>query len=291
MDALDLVPNKKIACLDLGFVELVDVMPRIVPDGQTCDYAVCQMARLSYQHGTKTVNEDKGLLNLLMRNSHTSPFESIDIKLNLKMPIFVSRQFCRHRTSSLNEISARYSIMKDEFYFPTASDIRKQSSSNKQGSDGLIDDLQSSVFAENIKSQCHAAYDLYTRMIDAGVTREQARMILPLNLYTQFYWKQNLHNMLHLLALRMDNHAQYEIRVYANAMYEIISKLVPWTIEAFDNYHPMRNAIKLTRMEKEAIQKYNSSKNSLSLIGEIDTPNKREQSEWKVKAENLGFEI
>lgn len=291
MDALDLVPNKKVACLDLGFVELVDVMPRIVPDGQTCDYAICQMARLSYQHGTKTVNEDKGLLNLLMRNSHTSPFESIDIKLNLKMPIFVSRQFCRHRTSSLNEISARYSIMKDEFYFPTSSDIRKQSSNNKQGSEGIIGDLQASVFAENIKSQCNSAYELYLRMLDAGVTREQARMVLPLNLYTQFYWKQNLHNMLHLLALRMDNHAQYEIRVYANAMYEIVSKLVPWTIEAFDNYHPMRNAMKLTRMEKEAIQKYNSSKNSISLIGEIDTLNKREQGEWKSKAKELGFEI
>ena len=108
MDALDLVPNKKIQCLDHGFVELVDVMPRIIPDGQTCDYAICQMARLSYQHGTKTVNEDKGLLNLLMRNSHTSPFEAIEIKLNVKMPIFVSRQFCRHRTACLSGDSMLY---------------------------------------------------------------------------------------------------------------------------------------------------------------------------------------
>lgn len=291
MDALDLVANKKIQCLDHGFVELIDVMPRIVPEGQTCDFAICQMARLSYQHGTKTVNEDKGLLNLLMRNSHTSPFEAIEIKLNLKMPIFVSRQFCRHRTSSLNEISARYSVMKDEFYFPNPEDLRKQSTTNKQGSDGNIEAEQAEGFSKIIRQQCRDSYAWYTNMLEAGVSREQARMILPLNLYTQFYWKQNLHNMLHLLALRMDSHAQYEIRVYANAMYEIVRHLAPWTIEAFDNYHPMRNAIKLTKMEKDAIKQYNSSKNSLSLIADIDTTNKREQNEWKMKAKELGFEI
>jgi thymidylate synthase (FAD) len=294
MDALDLVPNKTVNCLDLGFVELIDVMPRIIPDGQTCDYAICQMARLSYQHGTKTVNEDKGLLNLLMRNSHTSPFESIEIKLNIKMPIFVSRQFCRHRTSSLNEISARYSIMKDEFYFPKSEDLRKQSKTNKQGSEGSIDEIQSAVFAEGIKSQCKSAYDLYMRMLEAGVTREQARMVLPLNLYTQFYWKQNLHNMLHLLALRMDSHAQYEIRVYANAMYEIIRHLAPWTVEAFDNYHPMRSAIKLTSYECDAIKKHNEEYKTKQIsrwIGNIDSDNKREQSEWKAKANDLGFDI
>jgi len=294
MDALDLVPNKKINCLDHGFVELIDVMPRIVPEGQTCDYAICQMARLSYQHGTKTVNEDKGLLNLLMRNSHTSPFESIEIKLNLKMPIFVSRQFCRHRTSSLNEVSARYSVMKDEFYFPNSEDLRKQSKTNKQGSEGNIEEIQAAVFVEGIKSQCNAAYDLYLRMLDAGVTREQARMVLPLNLYTQFYWKQNLHNMLHLLALRMDHHAQYEIRVYANAMYEIVKYLAPWTIEAFDKYHVMRGAVKLTSLEVDAVKNHNilcKQKYGDDFIGEIDTQNKREQTEWKEKAASLGFNI
>jgi thymidylate synthase (FAD) len=290
MDALDLVPNKKIQCLDLGFVELIDVMPRIVPDGQTCDYAICQMARLSYQHGTKTVNEDKGLLNLLMRNSHTSPFESIEIKLNLKMPIFVSRQFCRHRTSSLNEMSARYSVMKDEFYFPTAQELRIQSKTNKQGSEGTLDLEQAEKYVRIIEDQSRECYKWYLDMLEAGITREQARMILPVNLYTQFYWKQNLHNMLHLLALRMDHHAQYEIRVYANAMYEIVRHLVPWTIEAFDKYHPLRGAVKLTSLEKDAIKKYNSSKDSVSLIGEIATENKREQSEWKAKAKELGFE-
>ena len=265
-------------------------MPRIVPDGQTCDYAICQMARLSYQHGTKTVNEDKGLLNLLMRNSHTSPFESIEIKLNLKMPIFVSRQFCRHRTSSLNEVSARYSVMKDEFYFPNSEDLRKQSKTNKQGSEGNIEEIQAAVFVEGIKSQCNAAYDLYLRMLDAGVTREQARMVLPLNLYTQFYWKQNLHNMLHLMALRCDSHAQYEIQVYGNAILEIVRHLCPWTIEAWEKYHPLRGAIKLTSLEKEAIQKCNNQ-NGSQKIGPIDSTNRREQNEWISKAKELGYEI
>ena len=184
--------------------------------------------------------------------------------------------------------------MKDEFYFPEADDLRKQSNSNKQGSEGNIEEIQAAVFAEGIKSQCNSAYDLYLRMLDAGVTREQARMILPVNLYTQFYWKQNLHNMLHLLALRMDHHAQYEIRVYANAMYEIVKHLAPWTIEAFDNYHPLRNAVKLTSLECEAIKKHNLHRDQtqgVSWMSQIDTTNKREKAEWEAKANDLGFSI
>jgi thymidylate synthase (FAD) len=202
---------------------------------------------------------------------------------------FVCNGFIVH--NSLNEMSARYSVMKDEFYFPQAEDLRKQSTSNKQGSDGKIEQIQASVFSESIKEQCDAAYALYLRMLEAGITREQARMILPVNLYTQFYWKQNLHNMLHLLALRMDHHAQYEIRVYANAMYEIVRHLCPWTIEAFDKYHPLRGAVKLTSLEKDAIKKHNIENNSISSIGEIATENKREQGEWKTKAKELGFEF
>lgn len=291
MDALDLVANKKIQCLDLGFVELVDVMPRIVPDGQTCDYAICQMARTSYGSGTKTVNEDKGLINYLLRAAHTSPFEAIEIKLHMRLPIFVARQMIRHRSSSLNEISARYSVMEDNFYVPKPEELRAQSTVNKQGSEGKIDNIQASVFSNAIESQAKAAYDLYTRMIEAGVAREQARMVLPVNLYTEWYWKQDLHNLMHLMALRCDHHAQYEIQVYGNAILEIVKQLCPWTIEAWEKYHPLRGAIKLTSLEKNAIQKYNSNKNSLSLIGQIDSENKREQNEWNQKAKNLGFEI
>jgi thymidylate synthase (FAD) len=294
MDALDLVPNKTVNCLDLGFVELIDVMPRIIPDGQTCDYAICQMARLSYQHGTKTVNEDKGLIRYLMRHQHTSPFEGITFKLHMKLPVFLARQAIRHRTVSLNEISGRYSVMKDEFYFPNSDELRKQSNTNKQGSEGNIDNIQSAVFAEGIKSQCNSAYDLYLRMLGAGVSREQARMVLPLNLYTEWYWCQNLHNLLHFLALRADSHAQYEIQVYANAILELIKPLVPWTIEAWEDYHIMRGATKLTRPETDAIKKHNEdykTKQVSRWIGNIDSDNKREQSEWKSKANDLGFDI
>jgi thymidylate synthase (FAD) len=291
MDALDLVPNKKIECLDLGFVELVDVMPRIVPDGQTCDYAICQMARTSYGSGTKTINEDKGLINYLLRAAHTSPFESIEIKLHMRLPIFVARQMIRHRSSSLNEISARYSVMEDNFYIPKPQELRAQSSTNKQGSEGKIDDIQASVFSSAIEAQAKSSYELYARMIEAGVAREQARMVLPVNLYTEWYWKQDLHNLMHLMALRCDHHAQYEIQVYGNAILEIVRHLCPWTIEAWEKYHPMRGAMKLTSLEKNAIKKYNSDKSSLSLVGRIDTENKREQNEWIEKAKTLGFEI
>jgi thymidylate synthase (FAD) len=291
MDALDLVPNKKISCLDLGFVELIDVMPRIIPDGQTCDYAICQMARTSYGQGTKSVNEDKGLINYLLRAAHTSPFESVEIKLHMKLPIFVARQMIRHRSSSLNEISARYSVMKDEFYFPTAEELRLQSKTNKQGSEGLLNLDQAARYVKIIEGQSKECYRWYLDMLEAGIAREQARMILPLNLYTEWYWKQDLHNLMHLMALRCDHHAQYEIQVYGNAILEIVKHLCPWTIEAWEKYHPLRGAAKLTSLEVDAIKKYNSNKNSLSLITGIDTTNKREQTEWHEKAKRLGFEI
>ena len=293
-DLMDLVPNKTINCLDdIGLVQLIDVMPRIAPEGQTGDYAIAQAARVSYGDGTKSVNEDKGLIKYLMRHSHTTPTEMVVFKFRIKVPIFVSRQMCRHRMMSMNEIS-RYSVMKDEFYFPKSEDLRKQSKTNKQGSEGSLEEIQSAVFSEAIKSQCKNAYDLYLKMLDAGVAREQARMILPLNLYTEFYWKQDLHNLLHFLALRLDSHAQYEIQVYAQAMHDLIKNIVPWTIEAWEDYNIMRGATKLTRLEKEAIKKHNQeykSSQGSRWIGNIDSENKREQAEWKAKANDLGFDI
>lgn len=294
MDALDLLKTRRIDCLDKGFVEIVDVMPRIVPDGKTCDYAIAQMARVSYGDGTKSVNEDRGLIRLLLRHMHTSPFEGIEFKLHMKMPIFVARQAIRHRTASLNEISGRYSVMKDEFYFPKAEEIRLQSKTNKQGSDGFVDIEQAQKYVQAIADQCAESYKWYMDMLDCGVSREQARMILPLNLYTEWYWKQDLHNLLHFLALRADSHAQYEIQVYANAILELIRPLVPETIQAWEDYHVMRGAMKLTRLEVDAVKNYNSSnsKNGIvSMVGPIDTENKREQSEWTNKAKELGYEI
>lgn len=283
MDAFSLLSKTKIDCLDKGFVEIVDVMPRIIPDGQTCDYAIAQMARVSYGQGTKSVNEDKGLIRYLLRHNHTSPFEGIDFKLHMKMPIFIARQMIRHRTVSLNEISGRYSVMKDEFYIPDVEDLRKQSTTNKQGGEEAFDKESSQEFVDKIDLNCKDAYSLYLQMLDAGVSREQARMVLPLNLYTEWYWKQNLHNLLHLLSLRADAHAQKEIRVYADAILEIITPLVPWTIEAWNDYHPMREAISLTKLEKDAISNSNLQGN----LAEIASENKREQAEWQAKIKKL----
>jgi thymidylate synthase (FAD) len=258
-------------------------MPRIIPDGQTCDYAIAQMARVSYGQGTKSVNEDKGLIRYLLRHNHTSPFEGIDFKLHMKMPIFIARQMIRHRTVSLNEISGRYSVMKDEFYIPDVEDLRKQSTTNKQGGEEVFDKESSQEFVDKINLNCKDAYSLYLQMLDAGVSREQARMVLPLNLYTEWYWKQNLHNLLHLLSLRADAHAQKEIRVYADAILELITPLVPWTIEAWNDYHPMREAISLTKLEKDAISNSNLQGN----LAEIASENKREQAEWQAKIKEL----
>lgn len=283
MDAFSLLSKTKIDCLDKGFVEIVDVMPRIVPDGQTCDYAITQMARVSYGQGTKSVNEDKGLIRYLLRHRHTSPIESIDFKLHLKMPIFVARQIFRHRSSSANEVSGRYSVMKDEFYIPDVEDLRKQSTTNKQGGEEVFDKETSQEFVDKIDLNCKDAYSLYLQMLDVGISREQARMVLPLNLYTEFYWKQNLHNLLHLLSLRADAHAQKEIRVYADAILELITPLVPWTIEAWNDYHSMRGAINLTKLEKDAISNSNLQGN----LAEIASENKREQAEWQAKIKEL----
>jgi thymidylate synthase (FAD) len=579
MDAFSLLSKTKIDCLDKGFVEIVDVMPRIIPDGQTCDYAICQAARVSYGQGTKSVNEDKGLIRYLMRHSHTTPNEMIDFKFLMKMPLFIARQMFRHRTAclsgdsllyfdepaaiknnkrksrrmsiyelydkwhngakpikgrwgknvifplrkqlskmnlrscdeitgeikhtnvtdiwqtglkdvfeveldngyklkmtkdhlcltkdgwftleeatnlkvginncvtwmdkhalfavngtlcyqdknwlaekrsmglsimqiandadisyhsirkylkkfdlqyvskeksalsgkaqkgqkrngirkkplsqehinniklarsgsnsnfwndflsiknvrhenkklpktrklvrtfskikkitylgkemtydlsvsgpfhnfvcngfivhnSVNEISGRYSVMKDEFYIPDVEDLRKQSTTNKQGGEEAFDKESSQEFVDKIDLSCKDAYSVYLQMLDAGVSREQARMILPLNLYTEFYWKQDLHNLLHLLSLRADAHAQKEIRVYADAILELITPLVPWTIEAWNDYHPMREAISLTKLEKDAISNSNLQGN----LAEIASENKREQAEWQAKIKEL----
>lgn len=287
MDAFSLLTTTKIDCLDKGFVQIVDVMPREIPEGQTCDYAICQAARVSYGDGTKTVNEDKGLDRYLMRHSHTTPNEMIVFKYRIKVPIFIARQMTRHRMISLNEVSGRYSVMKDDFYIPRSEEMRAQSKTNKQGSDGVFEKDQAEVYAQSIEKHCRDSYDIYLKMIESGVSREQARMVLPLNLYTEFYWKQDLHNLLHFLSLRTDSHAQYEVQVYANAMLDLIRPLVPWTIEAWDDYHVMRGAIKLTRLEKEALIEFMQNKNCQA--PDIKTDNKREQAEWKEKAKKLGF--
>lgn len=284
-DILESIPEKTIKCLDNGHVRLVDVMPRICPVGQTADHAIVQAARVSYGDGTKSVNEDRGLIRYLMRHVHTTPFEMIEFKFQIKAPIFCARQWVRHRMSSTNEYSGRYSIMKDEFYKPTLDNIRQQSKTNKQGGDEKIDDLSASNFLFQVEDMCIKSYQKYEQGLESGISREQARMILPLNLYTEWYWKIDLHNLFHFLALRCDSHAQWEIRVFAEAILNLIKPIVPFSVEAWEDYHDHRGAKKLTRLEIEALRSSLEGKK----VCNLNSDNKREQAEWVEKAKLLGL--
>ena len=226
--------------LDHGFVRLVDYMGD--------DAAIVQAARVSYGAGTKSVRNDRGLIRYLMRHRHTTPFEMCELKLHVKLPIFVARQWIRHRTANVNEYSARYSILDREFYLPAPEHLAAQSASNRQGRDRVLDDAESARVLDLLRRDATQAYDTYAFLInDTGdgtpadedrsqLARELARMNLSLNYYTQWYWKIDLHNLLHFLSLRMDHHAQYEIRVYADVIAEMVEAWVPHAWEAFSDY-------------------------------------------------------
>lgn len=217
----------EVTVLDHGFVRLVDVMGD--------DQRIVQAARVSYGAGTKSVREDRGLIRYLMRHKHTSPFEMVEFTFHLKMPVFVARQHIRHRTANVNEISGRYSVINDEFYIPDVSRMQKQSTDNKQGSSSeLISNPEMEV--HHLEVEDNQAYEAYKDRINAGMARELARINLPLSMYTEMYWKIDLHNLLHYLRLRLDDHAQYEIRVFAQAMYDLIKERVPLACEAFEDY-------------------------------------------------------
>jgi thymidylate synthase (FAD) len=290
-DVMTNVSELKIPCLDKGFVTLVDVMPRLVPeDRKTADFAIVQAARVSYGDGTKTVNEDRGLIRYLLRHSHTTPFEMVKFKFHMKMPIFCARQIVRHRSSNINEYSGRYSVMKDEFYFPEVENVRKQSKTNKQGGDEQVSSTDAQGFLEILSEMCDRSYEVYEEYLEKGVSREQARMVLPVNNYTEWYWCCDLHNILHFLGLRCDPHAQQEVRVFAEAMLKLIEPIVPVAIEAWNDYHDHRGAVKLTRLEIEAIASY-ISRNADRNGPQIESDNKRERSEWTEKAKLFGLNI
>lgn len=226
--------------LDHGFVGLIDIMGD--------DNAIAQAARVSYGKGTRKTSELKGLINYLLKHHHTTPFEHVEFKFHAKMPIFVARQWVRHRTANINEYSARYSILDPEYYIPKQENMSAQSNINNQGREEKgVDDFLYSEYSATIKALCDNAYKVYSYLLNdkdwprhkserAGLSRELARMVLPVNFYTQWYWKIDLHNLFHFLKLRMDPHAQYEIRVYANQMYELIKPHVPLACEAFEKY-------------------------------------------------------
>ncbi len=238
--ALEELLHKEIRVLDHGFIRVVDYFGD--------DGAIVQAARVSYGKGTKTVSNDRGLIRYLMRHRHTTPFEMCEIKLHVKLPMFVARQWVRHRTANVNEYSARYSILDHEFYVPADQHLAAQSQSNRQGRDEVLSGPQAEQTTRDIEALSDRAYELYEALlnetaagevIDAdrkGLARELARMVLPVNYYTQWYWKIDLYNLLHFLSLRADAHAQYEIRAYADVLCDVVAKWVPLVWEAFEDY-------------------------------------------------------
>jgi len=333
-DVLQGLARREVRIHEHGFIALLDTMPRLVPEGQTADAAIVQAARVSYGQGTKRVNEDRGLIRYLLRHRHTTPFEMVEFKFHISMPIFIARQWIRHRTANVNEYSGRYSIMPDHFYRPSLDAVRKQSATNRQGgsetfavadgtkgqkdrgtegagTSGFHPPVADGGGAEHreakgvspdagcrmpdaesrtphdflaLLDRAEALYPEYERLLEAGVSREMARIALPLSTYTQWYWKCDLHNILHFLKLRLDPHAQEEIRLYAQAMLDLIEPIVPITIEAFRDYE--LESMRLTRLEIEALRKRLAGDDA-DAGAQLDTTNRREQREWEEKLEAL----
>ena len=235
--------DQEIKVLDKGFVRLVDYMGG--------DQRIVQSARVSYGEGTKTVRQDRALIHYLLRNWHTSPFEQVQLTFHCKMPIFIARQWIRHRTARLNEISGRYSVMKDEFYVPEPSKVSYQSSDNKQGRGGVLPLDEAMAVIAQLEREQKEAYAGYTSMLDQGVARELARTNLPLSLYTEWYWQIDLHNLFHFIRLRADSHAQYEIRAYAEALAQCAKAVAPMAYEAFEEH--IVGSISFSRAESAAL--------------------------------------
>lgn len=274
--------GRQIDCLDKGFVRLIDYMGS--------DNAIVQAARVSYGEGTKQVSQDRGLIRYLMRHSHTTPFEMVEFKFHVKLPIFVARQWIRHRTANVNEYSGRYSIMKDEFYVPDPEQVRPQSLVNKQGrSEDHLPDEQAARVVEIFENAHKRAYADYEEMLSYDLAREIARNSLPLSLYTEWYWKIDLHNLFHFLRLRLDNHAQHEIRVYGEALAALVKDIVPFAWEAFEDY--TLHARRFSRMEMLALQQMIGASGNASLTDdELKAVglSPREIREFRAKLDDLG---
>ena len=270
--ALEKILYKPIPILDHGFIRVIDYMGT--------DQSIVQAARVSYGEGTKKLREDRGLIRYLLSHWHTTPFEMCEIKFHIKLPIFVARQWIRHRTANVNEYSARYSVLDKEFYVPELDQLGSQSTTNKQGRSNTLD-KKFALQAQNlIKKNSNQLYEDYQNLLNGkllshdeyvegeGLARELARTTLPLNYYTQWYWKIDLHNLMHFLRLRADSHAQYEIQIYAEKMVEILKKWVPLTYEAFEDYRSdsfqlSKEASRLIK-DKLAKKKINSKSYKLS---------------------------
>jgi len=282
---LEKILYEALPVLDHGFVRVVDYMGD--------DTSIVQSARVSYGKGTKKVSTDSGLIKYLMRHRHSTPFEMCEIKYHVKLPIFVARQWIRHRTANVNEYSARYSILDKEFYLPTKEHLAAQSKNNRQGRGDLINGKQADDILKILKEDAEKSYNDYETILNEryngtiinenqkGLARELARMNLTLNTYTQWYWKTDLLNLLNFLSLRADNHAQYEIRAYADVMIDSLKRWVPITYEAFMDYRV--GGIELSSKGKSVISKMIKGKS-------CDFENsKLSKREWNELMESFGF--
>ena len=284
---LEEILYQPLAVLDHGFVRVVDYMGD--------DGAIVQAARVSYGKGTKRVSEDRGLINYLMRHRHTTPFEMCEIKYHVKLPIFVARQWIRHRTANVNEYSARYSILDNEFYIPAPEDLGVQSRSNRQGRGQSLEGEEARRVLHLLREDAEKVYGDYTEMLNEddagapidperqGLSRELARMNLTLNFYTQWYWKIDLLNLFHFLSLRADDHAQYEIRAYAEVMIETVKRWVPLAADAFAQYR--MGGANLSATGLEVVKR---------LIGGEDVGQEESglsKREWRELMETLGRQV
>lgn len=267
---------------DNGFVVLLDHMGK--------DSDIADSARISYGQGTKAINDDRNLIRYLMRHQHTTPFEMCEVKFMIKMPIFIMRQLVRHRTASINEYSGRYSEMSDEFYFPEPSYLAPQSQLNRQGRDGEMNEAQKEEVLKRMSHSNKVAYETYQSQLDDDLSRELARITLPLNNYTIIYWKSNLKNFLHLIRLRADSHAQQEIQDFANAMYDLAKPLFPLACEAWEDFQ--QNAMSLSRQEVNMLNSiidktkwfdYESNMRTNKAIREQYGVSQRELDEFRTK--------
>ena len=281
--SLERILYKQFKVLDSGFIRVMDYMGD--------DTAIIQSARVSYGEGTKKVSNDKGLIRYLMKNWHTTPFEMCEIKLHIKLPIFIARQWIRHRTANVNEYSARYSILDKEFYIPKPQHMSSQSTTNKQGRGSNLSKKDTERFLKILKDDAERNYKHYEDMLNenqsgeiknddkTGLSRELARINLTLNTYTQWYWKIDLHNLLHFLYLRDDPHAQYEIQAYAEIILnKIVKRWVPYTYDAFkefqlESYNLSRTAIEIIRKRLQG-KKISYEKSGLSRREWIELTNK-----------------
>lgn len=262
-----------------GFVALVDYMGN--------DASIVQAARVSYGKGTKSVRDDRGLIRYLMRHRHTTPFEMVEFKFLVRLPIYVARQWVRHRASSLNEYSARYSVVPDEYDVPPADEVRHQSKVNRQGRGDPLPAEAVEAFRSDLDRVSKDAYAAYTRALEAGVARETARLLLPVAFYTQWYWKTNLHNLFHFLSLRLDAHSQEEIRVYAAEVARLGRLVCPVAFEAFEDFQV--EGMGLGHNEQRAVRALLEGKSPEEACAIAGLPLQREDGRPMVTGEGVEF--